>query len=79
MNNVINQLQTNTILQLTLDFDPSTTISSVIHVLKEKLQKEYQMESIQAIKMIYRGFILEEQETLLSVFSKFYHNYIVFY
>lgn len=59
----------NALIQLTLDFDPSTPISSVVSAVKEKLEKDHQITSIQSIKMIYRGFILEEQETLFSVLS----------
>lgn len=54
-------------LQLVLDFDPGTEVSSVVVSIKEKLKEQYDMEDIKSMKLIYRGFVLDESKTLISV------------
>lgn len=54
-------------IQLVLDFDPGTEVSSVVVSIKEKLKEQYDMEDIKSMKLIYRGFVLDESKTLISV------------
>lgn len=54
-------------MQLVIDFDPSTPIASVIIAIKEKLKEQYDMENIQSVKLIYRGYVLDESKTLFNV------------
>ena len=50
-----------------MDFDPSTSIASVVIAIKEKLKEQYDIENIQSVKLIYRGYVLDESKTLFNV------------
>ena len=73
------KISTDQIIQLVIEFDPSTTIASVKSAILAKLKEQYNLDVISTVKFIYRGNMLDETKMLNDVFGLRDFEFVVFH